>query len=301
MNHIQDWIDYYFESNFLKKDLVETAVLKLIEMSGEDHLEYRFEVFKKAFEYFLEELRFKEEKEKTVRNKLLAKSFENIKSAFPEVMGLNMVKKILEDESLKDKLFGFEEVYENIMEDALLEEKEKSKKQIDFLKEKMQIQDSNYLYLKEQCDQLEEDNLQWKTQFSKLDDEYKKLRIKLDAQKEELSNLREINSGKRNSSVQLGILIQTNTELKEENSMLKTKLKDSKMLRKNKNLNQFLRNLQSSNEENAMQNIIQHLQETLLKENEFLRKQIIELEENKKQLEGNMRKMSLPPQSPGFG
>lgn len=297
MNHIQDWVDYYFESNFLKKDLVEVGVVKLIEMAGEDQPDYRFEVFKKALEYFVEELRFKEEKEKTVRIKFLSKSIENIKSAFPEYMGIKMIQKILEDQSLKDKLFEFEEIYDTIMETALLEEKDKCKKQIDFLKEKMQIQDSNYLYLKEQCEQLEKENIQWKTQFTKLDDEYQKLRIKLNAQKEELSNLREINSGKRNSSVQLGILIEANTELKEENSILKNKLKDVKMIRKNKNLNQFLRNLGSSKDENSMRGVIQHIQETLLKENEFLRNQILELEESKKQMQGNIRKMSLQPQT----
>ena len=293
MNHIQDWVDFYFETSFLKRDLVETAVVKLLEMAGEDQRDFRFEVFKKSFSYFQEELRFKEEKEKALRLKFLLKSVENMKSAFPELTGLKRVQKILTDQSLKDKLFEFQEVHETVAEEALLEERTKGKKQVDFLREKMQIQDSNFLYLQEQCDQLKEDNQQWKARFSKLEGEYQNIRIKLNAQKEELSKLREINSGKKNSSVQLGILIQTNTELKEENNLLREQVLNTKMLRKNKKLTHFLRKMEAANQQTSRGDMLKHVEQTMLKENNLLRNHINELEEGKKDGQNNGRRMSL--------
>lgn len=293
MNHIQDWIHYYFEVNFLRKDLVERGVLQLIEMASEDHPDFQFEVFKKSFEYFCQELRTKEEREKSIRLKLLAKSVENINSAWPELEGQELLRKMLEDESLQGKLFGFDEILETVLEAALSQDKLKTQAQVEFMKEKMQMQDTNYVYMKEQYEQLERENMNWKKQLNNLEEEYQIIRVKLTAQKEELSNLRKINSGESNSNVQFEILIQKNAELNQENSMLKDQLEDSRLLTTGADLTDLLDQLKSSKRGGDSRAMVAHIKQTLLQENEGLRKRVAELVEREKQLEDVARRGSF--------
>ena len=94
-------------------------------MANEDNLDFRFKVFKKSFEYFQQQLLDKKETEKSIRLKLLTKSVENVNSSWPELEGLNLVEKILDDESLQDKLFEIDEVYEVIIKNSLNQQKKK--------------------------------------------------------------------------------------------------------------------------------------------------------------------------------
>lgn len=293
MNHIQDWVDYYFDSNFLNKDLVEKAIEQLIDMAEEDHPDYRFEVFKKSFKYFQQELKNKEEKEKVIRLKLLSKSVENINSSWPELKGVKLMAKILEDESLHGKLFMLDEMYQTVIEKTLVEEQDIALDQIEFLKEKLQQQDTNFIYLKEDFDNLEKENAQWKSQLNKMEEEYQKIRIKLKAQKEELDNLRKINLGESNINVQFEILIQRNTELNEENNSLKNQLSDITMLKSNSNISNLIKQLDISNSNNQQQLILQYMEENLLRENNLLRNRILELEKNEKEKINTIQKLSF--------
>jgi hypothetical protein len=293
MNHIQDWVDYYFDTNFLNKNLVEKAAEQLIEMAEEDHPNFRFEVFKKSFKYFQQELRNKEENEKNIRYKLLSKSVENINSAWPELKGLSLMDKVLEDESLQGKLFMVDEMFKTIIEPALLQEQEIGNSQIEYLKERLQIQDSNYIYLKEEYDNLEKQNSQWKSQLNRLEEEYQKIRIKLKAQKEELINLRKIKSGKSSYNVQFEILIQKNTELSEQNKILKSQLGDIQILRANSNISKLTKEIMLSESGKEDQSIAQYIKETLLKENSLLRNRVIELEKSEQEKNSTIKRLSF--------
>lgn len=293
MTHIQDWIHFYFEANFLKKDLVEKGVVQLIEMASEDHPDFQFEVLKKSFQYFCQELRTKEEREKSIRLKLLSKSVENINSAWPELDGQELIYKMLEDESLQGKLFGFDEILETVLDAAISQEKTKASIQVEFLKEKLQVQDTNYVYIKEQCDELERENLRWKQQLKELEEEYQKIRVKLTAQKEELRNLRKINSGESNSNVQFEILIQKNAELNQQNNVLRDQLEDSRLVATGANLTDLLDELKSSERDHQSQSLVAHVKETLLRENENLRRRVTELVQREKQIEERVRRESF--------
>lgn len=297
MNHIQDWIDYFFETNFLDSEMVQKAVIKLLEMAGEDNIDFRFEVFQKAFQYFQEELVQKKESEKAIRLKFLIKSLENVNSAWPELEGIDVLHKILEDESLKQKLFSIEEIYEGFIENLFLKEKATFRNQLDIFREKLNNRDSNCIFLQDQLELLQKENIQWKTELSKLEQEYQNLRIKMNSQKEELIHLRKISSGESSLTIQLEVLIKKNAELNQENLQIKQTFSDLNTLRLNENLVNLLEELKISEEDHKFDMIAHHMQEVLVNDNNLLRKRIIELEQNQKNLEENIKKLSISNQN----
>ena len=270
MNHIQDWIDYFFETNFLDSEMVQKAVIKLLEMAGEDNIDFRFEVFQKAFQYFQEELVQKKESEKAIRLKFLIKSLENVNSAWPELEGIDVLHKILEDESLKQKLFSIEEIYEGFIENLFLKEKATFRNQLDIFREKLNNRDSNCIFLQDQLELLQKENIQWKTELSKLEQEYQNLRIKMNSQKEELIHLRKISSGESSLTIQLEVLIKKNAELNQENLQIKQTFSDLNTLRLNENLVNLLEELKISEEDHKFDMIAHHMQEVLVNDNNCL-------------------------------
>lgn len=290
MNHIQDWIDYNFETNFLNSNMTEIAVVKLLEMAGEDNIDYRFEVFKKAFQYFQDELLQKNKSEKEIRFKFLIKALENVNSAWPELQGIDIFKKILDDESLKQKLFGFDEIYEALIQNVFTHGLSVNKNEI--LKEKLLNSESNCIYLQERIEFLQKENLQWKTELNKFENEYQNLRIKMNSQKEELIHLRKINSGKSTLAIQLEVLIQKNTELNQENLEIKQTFSDLQTLRSNSNLINLLEELKISNQNQKYDMIIHHMKEVVINDNNLLRKRVIELEQKQKTLNDNIGRLS---------
>lgn len=271
VSHMQDWVDYYFEVNFLKKDLVEKGVAKLIEMASEDHRDFQFETLQQSFDYFCAGLRAKEEREKTVRLKLLGKAVENIQSAYPQLEGAEVLQKVLEDESLQGKLFELSEVFETVVEAALEQEKQRDRARVDFLKDKLQKQDSDRVFAQTRLEELESENRGWKQQLAQLGEDNQVLRVKLNAQKGELEKLRKINSGESSSHVQLEVLMQSNAELDQKNQELRRQLQHFQVPGQGAESPGESRNLAHLLHSQTL------TEETLLRENDTLRRRVEEL------------------------
>lgn len=269
MNELQGWVDEFLHSNPGKEDLVEDGVSQLFNMTiGKESKDLELETYllENILFYFIDEKKGKEEYEKIIRTKLLNKALENVKSSFPELEGMNLAEKIIEDESLSQKRFMVNEIYSSIFKKVLIEEKNQGKKLLGTMKEQLREKLLDLEHEQKKAEMAKKEAQDWRKAVNVNEEESEGLRNKLKAQHGELEQLRKANEGEGDLVLQLEILTSQNTELKRNNAKLKSMQGGGGPM----DLNGMLENLENGHVSEEVRMMVKGMREELVEENASL-------------------------------